>query len=341
MTAVPLAMRGPSLVCSVGLSAAAACAAIRAKLADPQPSGFTLANGTPVLAHRVSLEQPLRGVARLAAMAALAIDETLGACGLQPPAISGMPLLLCTSEMARPGRPAELDAGLLSAVQDVLGVRFSPGSGIVPHGRVAGLLALASARAMIAAGECDAVLVAGTDSLVTWPAIRALIDDDRLLLPDNSNGLMVGEGAGAVLVTRDTGAGSLWLRGAATATEAATVLSEAPLRAEGLSAAIAAATADAGISAHEVELRIADVSGEQYFFKEASLAMSRLMRRKRPDTDLWHPAESIGDCGAAAAFAGIAVAHDSSLHGYRPAGPVLIHGSADGPRRAAVVVTAE
>ena len=54
------------------------------------------------------------------------------------------------------------------------------------------------------------------------------------------------------------------------ATEPATIESEEPLRADGLTQAISAALAEAGIDIADLDFRITDVSGEQYAFKEAS-----------------------------------------------------------------------
>ena len=82
--------------------------------------------------------------------------------------------------------------------------------------------------------------------------------------------------------------------------ERATVAAEnSPLRADGLVAAIHGALAEAGCDLGATDFRITDVSGEQYFFKEAALALSRILRQRKESYDIWHPADCIGEVGAA------------------------------------------
>ena len=72
-----------------------------------------------------------------------------------------------------------------------------------------------------------------------------------------------------------------------------------PCAAEGLVQAIRAALDEAGIALKDCDHRIADVSGEEYRFKEAALAVTRLLRDRKVLFSLWHPADCIGEVGAA------------------------------------------
>ena len=56
---------------------------------------------------------------------------------------------------------------------------------------------------------------------------------------------------------------------------------------------------DSGLGYEQMDFRIADVSGEQYGFKEAALAQLRSMRVRKKEFYIWHPADSIGEVGAA------------------------------------------
>src|SRR5687767_7381335 len=109
-SAMPIAVLNTGLVTSVGSSAPASCAAIRAKLTNPSPTGFVDAAGELVMAHQVALEQPWRGVAKLARMAAMAIAECLE--GVPREDWSKIPLFLCVAESERPGRFDTLDRQL-------------------------------------------------------------------------------------------------------------------------------------------------------------------------------------------------------------------------------------
>jgi 3-oxoacyl-[acyl-carrier-protein] synthase-1 len=58
MPAAPIAIRASGLVTSVGLSAPAACAAMRCKLTNPSETRFIDSAGEWIMGHGVALEQP-------------------------------------------------------------------------------------------------------------------------------------------------------------------------------------------------------------------------------------------------------------------------------------------
>lgn len=99
---------------------------------------------------------------------------------------------------------------------------------------------------------------------------------------------------------------------------------------------------EAGLAMHDVDFRLGDVAGESYAFEELALAQARLMRKVRPGQPLWHAADCIGDCGAAAGLIQFAWAGQAFHRGYAP-GPVaaLQAASPFGLRAAAVVATPE
>ncbi len=121
--------------------------------------------------------------------------------------------------------------------------------------------------------------------------------------------------------------------------EPAHIASEEPLRGDGLARAIKAALADARSALHEQHYRITDLSGEQYYFKEASLAISRQLRIRVVNFELWHPAEAIGETGACIGLCALTVANSAFLKGYAPGQNVLLHFSTDSGARAALVCT--
>lgn len=334
MSGLPLSIVRTGLVTSVGASAPASCAAFRAKISNPSETRFVDSLGNWIMAHQVELEQPWRGLTKLAKMAALAIDEALA--GVPDPERITLPLFLCVAEAERPGRTHGLDDELFQQVEKELGVRFAPQSGVVAHGRVAIAVALAQARRLIEQGAAERVVVAATDSLLGWPTLGHYERAERLLSERNSNGFMPGEGAGALLVARDDGrADALLCTGIGLGMERSHIGSDEPLRADGLSAAIKAALADAGCQMHDMDLRVTDLSGEHYYFKEAALALSRILRVRKEEFDLWHPAECTGEAGAAAGATIVAVAWAAARKRYAPGPRVLAHLANDsGPRAA-------
>lgn len=336
MSAQPLAVIGTGLVSSVGLSAPAACAAIRAGLTNPTETRFADSAGEWIVSHAVPLDLPLRGLPRLAHIAAMAAEECL--VDVPRETWTRIPVLLCVAERNRAGRLEELEEQLLSqmcAALDQAG--FAAESSVVPHGRVSAAVALLQARKLLYDTDAPAALIVAADSLLTWPTLQAFEGQERLLTSRNSNGFIPGEAAAAVLVARSARGPHLSIDGLGFATEAASIEKTEPLRAEGLSGAILQSLRDAGCRMHDLDFRITDLSGEQYYFKEAALALSRTLRSRKEEFDVWHPAECIGEVGSAIGPALLAVAEAAGRKAYAPGPAMLLHAANDAGQRAAIV----
>jgi 3-oxoacyl-[acyl-carrier-protein] synthase I len=337
MSAQPLAIMSTGLMSAVGLSAPAACAAIRAGLTNPTQTNFLDSAGEPIMSHCVPLEEPWRGCEKLARMAAAVIEECLAHVARNEWA--GIPLLLCTAETARPGRLDGLEDRLPAQIAELLGTQFSPLSAVIPHGRVAAAVAVLQAGKLIYEKRVPAVLIVATDSLLTGPTLRQFEKAGRLLTSNNSNGFIPGEGAAAVLIGKPSDATQLCIQGLGFGVETATIEAEVPLRANGLTQAMRAAVAQAGVRMHDLDFRIADLSGEQYYFKEAALALGRTLRATKSEIfDVWHPAECIGEAGSVIGPALFAVADVACRKGYALGPSILVHAANDAGQRAAIIL---
>jgi 3-oxoacyl-[acyl-carrier-protein] synthase-1 len=214
---------------------------------------------------------------------------------------------------------------------------------VIEQGRVGGVAALLQARRMLLEGRCARIIVAGVDTFLTSATLAVYDREDRLLRKDNSNGFIPGEAAGAVLLAAvsEGQAGPLLVRGLGFARETASLGSGEPLRAEGLTQAIRGALNDAEMLLKDCDHRIADVNGEQYRFKEAALAISRLLRDRKVLFSLWQPADCIGEVGAATLPAMLAILHSGARLDYLP-GPTFVgHLGNDDDKRAAFVTQAD
>ena len=104
--------------------------------------------------------------------------------------------------------------------------------------------------------------------------------------------------------------------------------------------AIGDALGAAGLAMHDLHYRLSDVGGEQYGFKEASLALSRTLRQRREEFEISHPADSSARSRLALpCLLGVAVA--AAEKGYAPGPRLICHLGNDDERRAALVVQAE
>jgi len=339
MTVQPIAIVNTGLVCGVGLDAPSACAAIRAAIDNFQETRFKDQGGEWIVGSSVHLKKPWRARSKLCKMAAMAIQECLQQMRVIP---SQIPLLLCVAERERVGRIGGLDDKLFGEIEAELNYQFHPAdSAIVPLGRVSAAVALKSARTLLFEKQHPFVLIAGTDSLLVAPTLATLEESFRLLTSQNSNGFIPGEAGSAVMVSRPlvSREPQLLVNGFGFAVEEATVDSKVPLRADGLTSAIKNALAEAQCELGDLDFRITDVSGEQYYFKEAALALTRVLRKRKENFYIWHPADCIGEVGAAVGPAMLSVALAGSRKSYAYGDNMLCHFGNDMGQRAAAVLS--
>ncbi len=335
----PVSIVSYGMVTGVGLNAPASCAAIRCGINNFQETRFMDKGGEWIIGSEAPLDQPWRGRMKLVKLAAPAIRECLSAAGNVEP--EKIPLLLCVSEKTRPGRLDGLDDQLMNEVQDELGMRFHGRSEVISNGSAGGVEALKHATALFSQGEAAYCIIAGVDTFLVVGTLSAYEEKERLLTSNNSNGFIPGEGGASVLVaagTQDAGTG-MSIAGTGFGREEATVESEEPLRADGLVQAIKEALSASGLTLGNMDYRTTDINGEQYYFKEASLALTRILRERKEEFDIWHPADCIGEVGAAIVPCILGVASAAARKGYAPGDKVLCHFSNDNGERAAMILS--
>lgn len=337
MIAAPLSILACGMTTAVGLTAPASCAAIRARLDGFRETRFMARGGEWIIGAEVPLEEPWRGLPRLARLVEGPLRECLAATDVRPEEI---PVLLCVAEPDRPGRLEGLDDELFAETCTLLDVRFDRRSRVVPMGRVGAAVGIKEASKLINEQGVERVIVAGVDTYLVAATLRAFDDRNRLLTPANSNGFIPGEAGVAVLVGPGDEVTGLVVRSLGLAVERATIESEEPLRADGLTAAFRQALATAGLTMAEIGYRIGTMSGEQYWFKEFDLATSRLLRGRHEFMDIWHPADCIGETGTASTLCCLSLAYEAARKRYAASDPVLITASNDDERRASLILSA-
>lgn len=328
-----------ALSCPVGLNAAAACAAKRAGIAALSELPYHDNTDQPIVGSALAeLDWKLRRMDRLVELLAMALPDILEVPGQ---AWEQVPLLIGLAEPGRPGGGAEAAETIIRLVQERLKIRFHPTfSKVLATGHTAGFEAVRTARELFQSGNVSTCLVCGVDSLVNASTLLGLERNYRLKTPANRDGVIPGEAAAAVLLQKKPVAASATeIIGMGFNKEKAHVLSEEPLLGIGLTEAVRSALAEAKIGLHEIDLRMSDVTGELYGFKELPLMEGRLMRVvRKQDQPLWHWAEAIGDTGAAAGIAQLVLANEAFRKGYAPGQHALCMTSSVPGDRAAVVL---
>ena len=338
MSRQDLSIMGSGMISGVGLNAPASCVAIRCGIDNIQETPFMDSGGEWIMGSSVPLEKPWRGTKKLSKMLASALRECIA--GDFQLGLEEIPVLICLAENDRPGRLADLEDSVFSEIQADFGVRFHKKSRLLSHGRVGLGMALRQARKLIYGEGIRKVIIAGADSLLVGPTLSAYEEQERLLTSQNSNGFIPGEAAAAVMVgpVIATEEPQLLCLGVGTGVEKATEESELPLRAEGLVQAIRAALAEAGCSLGAMDFRITDVSGGQYSFKEASLALTRILRERKEEFDIWHPADCIGEVGAAIGVVILTVCLAANRKAYTPGNNILCHLANEDGKRVAIIL---
>ena len=334
----PIAISRIGMCAANGLSAVSACAAIRAGIPGFGDTAFIF-DGDWIQGASVPLERPWRGRERLLRMAESSLRDCLGDLPTDH-----MALIVVLAEEGRAGRLAGLDDSFPRDLEARYGRKFGAGVMSIRGGRVGGVTAIEKAASLLegrgAARQC---LIVGVDGFLHAPTLRALHAERRLLTVSNSDGFIPGEAAAALLLEPYSSGFShgAVIHGWGFAQEPAPIRSEDPLKAAGLTQAIKETLRRSGLGYEAIDYRICDANGEQYIFKEAALALTRTLRIRKPEFDIWHPADCIGEVGAATVPCCLAVAWMAALKGYAPGPGVLAHfGNDDGARGALAIRTA-
>lgn len=339
MSAAQIVITGRGLITPVGLSTAASCAALRAGVARLQelPAGLVdpasneekpVCGGLVPLAELVA--EPEAG--RVARLAHYALAEALASClGSKPPQGEiGLYLGLDDQEDAVP---------VLAACRNLL-----PQANAQPfiEGRCAGLLALQAALRALQQGQIAAAVVGGVDSLIRPTVLQRLIEEDLLQSPTNPQGIVPGEGAGFLVLEKAEeaerrGVVPQALLLAAALADEPTAGSEEVNQALGLTTALRQAITEAG-GLQAPPLVICDLNGDRYRALEWSFAAMRTLGHLHGEVPLWHPADCLGDTGAASGLINLLWASEALGKGYARADRALIWGASDNCKRAAAIL---
>ncbi|MCP4748882.1 MAG: hypothetical protein GY874_22535 [Desulfobacteraceae bacterium] len=337
---IELGVQSCGMLTSAGLSAPASCAAIRCGLTNVAETHFLNRQGQFFTGCEVPLDGNYRGLPKLARMAAMAIKECMEFFDNPEEGLEKIPVFLCLAEADRPGRLQDQDEYLLNDIGEFLGVTLNNQSRIIAKGRAGGVQAIEAAQNCLSNGSYRHCLVAGTDILVRQPTLSLYEQTNRILTEENSDGFIPGEAGAAVLLcplSRSRNA-AISIKGIGFGNETATILSGLPLRAEAMVQAVKNALSMAGMDMADMDYRICDANGEQYGFKEATLTRSRILRKLKDEFDIWHPAECIGETGAAIVPIILGVASAAVQKNYSPGPGILCHVGNDDGLRAAMVL---
>jgi 3-oxoacyl-[acyl-carrier-protein] synthase-1 len=217
-------------------------------------------------------------------------------------------------------------------------------SRIATAGRAAGLLAVRAGLGLLARDGARCILIGGVDSYLDPEVLSALDQAGRLRNGDINDGFVPGEAAAFVLMGRPGAGAELGMRPLARVIavgqgkEPGHFYSEQPYRGDGLAQAFA--TLFETVPEHErVRTLYAGLNGESYWAKELGTARIRNNGRFEEPVRVEHPADALGDAGAAMGPLMVGLAAHALHRGYR-VGPSLIYCGSDREDRVAVLLAA-
>jgi 3-oxoacyl-[acyl-carrier-protein] synthase I len=351
MTTSDAVIIGAGMVSPVGLSAPETAASVRAGVArfapiqifDREWEPFIAAtapdDGLPPLADGLLGLGLTTRESRMVRLAGRALRECL-ATVLPRAGRPGVVVALPEVATTRPLDGAAFVAWLALQAGGGFDVAQSDGS---LRGRAGGIAAIHHAAAQIRNGNATVVLAGGVDTYRDPYVLGRFDAEQRVKTSSRADGFIPGEGAAFLALASTSTAQALGLvplagvSAAGMGFEPGHLYSEEPYRGDGLAGAIAALEESGGVTAPIREV-YSSMNGEAYWAKEWGVGFLRNPQAFVPNHGMHHPADCMGDTGAAFGPLAAGLAAFGMRARYRGS-PCLVYGSSDGGPRAAMVLT--
>jgi len=295
-----------------------------------------------IVGGRVLVHTPHLRHRRLEDLADLAVSDAWSNAHVDGrPPHGPLALLLSAVEPLRPGfyfPPDKFDANGWLRRNGVPGAAYVES---FPQGQASCQAALVRASGLLAENVKHCIIGAA-DSQWQIRTLRWHERKRRLKCSYVNDGLMPSEAAAFLIVESEQaalarGADILAIiRSVAIEREQASVLSDKPNTAAGLTAAVRTALADASIAAKDVGAVWCDLNGESYRARE--WAFTEIRNAFQDHTELIHPADCYGDLGAASDTVLLGLAAMAQATGWAKGRPILVFGGSEGGVRAATIV---
>jgi 3-oxoacyl-[acyl-carrier-protein] synthase I len=335
-------------LCAVGLTLPQTAAAVRAGLMlfeagplyGPNFEPFTLAqlpeDALPALSAETEATTGLTSrELRLLRLAARPLQECASALGADASRVRLL-LTLPERETPIPMKP-ELLLTLLAA--QAPGTFDVSRSAATWRGRAGGLVALGTAVELVRSGQESSVLVGAVDTFRDPWLLATLHADGRVKSSKNLDGFVPGEGAAFVLIAKEplqSSAPLAHLSAVSFGEEPGHFGSPVPYLGEGLANVVAPLVAHLSLPA-PIRTIWSTMNGESHWGKEWGVTYLRNSAAFDPDHAIEHPADCVGDMGAALGVLTVALAAYAQREGHAN-GPALCYASNDGALRAALAV---
>ncbi len=336
-TAVGLHARAAAAAIRAGINIAREKSSVRNKRRKRQVMSLVADKYLPPLVPALERVGMSDANARMLQLAGGALAQAVALCGeVKPPLLLALPEVRSDfPDMVHP----EFTAQLVTQAGVSLDRRSSR---IYRQGGAGGLVALREGLALLAAEKAPYVVVGGVDTFLDLARLGAMDRDDRLH-GSSKDGFIPGEGAAFLLLASRALRRRLRLSPLARVTgvglgvEKGHRYSPEPYRGDGLAQAFRALFDGLPADAPKVSCVYAGFNGESMPAKEWGVAQIRNSKRFAEEMSIEHPADCLGDAGAALGPLMVALAAMGIRDGYRRE-PCLVWSTSDREARAAAMV---
>lgn len=310
----PLVITGLGLVTSVGHLAAQALTSLRAGIARlvefPAYEPILREPGVqfpePLVAGPVTgVTDGLAGIERLFALAVPAVQEALEDAGFNDGFPSDAALLVAGGDRPQVADGSRVATVFVPRLANRITKRPLQRLHYYPAGSAGSLRALADAAALLRRKICRYCVIGGVDSWLDADTLRWLDEHRRLKSQSNPDSFIPGEAAAFVVIESASSASQRGKKPYAECTEVSTaqeehtVWDDGPCTAQALSECLRAAVTALASRNKPPGAVLCDLNGENYRSTEWGYALTRAFRNGQPVPPLVHPADCIGDTGAA------------------------------------------
>jgi 3-oxoacyl-[acyl-carrier-protein] synthase-1 len=252
-------------------------------------------------------------------------------------------LFLGTPPLNRPGpSPEELEEFTETLTEDLFpegAIRLE----FIHMEQVSGLAGVARACEVLQQGAADICLVGAADSLLDSVLLQSLLEAGRLKVPGISSGIIPGEAAAFLVLERESMARRRGIPprlciDAVGLEREAPWTPQGPVGGRGLTRAIQTVLESVG-RPEDFGHVLCDLNGERWRFLEWALIETRCLGKLPRGWRLWHPADCLGDIGAAFGPVAIGLAAHAFRRGYAPRPRILIASASERGERAALAVS--
>jgi 3-oxoacyl-[acyl-carrier-protein] synthase-1 len=341
----PGAILALGMVTPLGHGADATCAGLRAGLTRFAELPGIEVEGAPVIGAAVrGVTDGTLGLGRFVRLAAGAFRDLIDGAALTERELATAGVYLALPSEDRFGLDPRLGETIARRIGEWCEVSgLDAKTRVFPAGHAGVVIALVEAMKDLESRRIGRAVVGGVDSLVEPGTVAHYHERGRLKHGDRPVGVMPGEAAAFFLVeplaaAEARGAAILaTIEAPATAVEPVTVDKDGVCDASGLTDAARrtlGALPDGGAS---TGLVIGDLNGEPYRSEEYGYLVTRALSGVvQTPFRLWHPADAIGDTGAASAAVSIAAGARALARGYARTSDVLIFASSEAGLRGTV-----